>query len=310
MANFKELKFLLIVWFSNATVCDISNDLLPFIGSISNFKHIFLTRHFIKSLDIETQRLVLQSGTKSMRLTETFLTKNANDATKMAKSNVDSAFVWNYSSDNNKKVQDILDQFGSSTAHFLYKTANSDWSLTDWKLDIKSKVFIVEKHPNDSSYTLLDVYKIHPSVSEVKTRMCGTWNPSTLLYDGNCPFTNHQILEQRANFDGFEITSLYDAWEPYTILSPDQKLIGGVFPEIFNNVANALNFSVRYKQSKIYSYEYFNFIVVFLKVHFKPDQRNLGKQAGKWQLVRNDWSCYSRRGNVSCSRFNIDQRTK
>ncbi len=244
MANFQVFKFLLIVLFSNATVCDINNDLLRFLGSNSNFQKIFLTRHLVKLLDIETHRLVLKSGTKSLRLTETFLTENAN-ATKMVKNIFDSAFVWNFSSDNNEKVRNILEKFGSSLVHFLYKTAKSEWSLTDWNLDIKSKVFLVEKHPKDGSYTLSDVYKIHPSVSEVKTKLCGAWKPSTLIYDGNCPFTNHQILEQRANFDGFEITSLYDAWEPYTILSPDQKLIGGVFPEIFNNVANALNFSVK-----------------------------------------------------------------
>ena len=52
------------------------------------------------------------------------------------------------------------------------------------------------------------------------------------------------ILKGDRDFRGQVLTALYDDWDPYSVVDTDTgKLVGGIFPAIFDTLAEKLNFT-------------------------------------------------------------------
>ncbi len=109
-------------------------------------------------------------------------------------------------------------------------------------LVIGSKLFLAERQSN-GSIGFSSIYKILPDSDHVIRDNCGSWNPKTLNFTGACPFTKDLILSQRRDLKGFTVSAFYEAWEPYCILDSEDNLAGGIFPDIFDELAQALNFT-------------------------------------------------------------------
>ncbi len=67
-------------------------------------------------------------------------------------------------------------------------------------------------------------------------------------YAGHCPFTKEEVLSSRTNLRRAIIPIVSESWAPFSILSPDDEdqVIGGVYPDLVKNLAQTLNFTIKY----------------------------------------------------------------
>ena len=113
--------------------------------------------------------------------------------------------------------------------------------LANASLDVTSQVYITLA--DNSLEDNVKVYEVFKASSNrpITVQLCGFWNRNM---EKICDLLSG-VAHRRLDLQGITLSAVYDSWDPFCIIGSNNELVGGIFPEIFQRLSDALYFTAK-----------------------------------------------------------------